>query len=77
MLEHCYTDDSDFVMGYSGDVPSDIPTKIKSYGNSQFLSEIEGRDPDEVFPLLDELVATIQVVNPRLYASFIRKLTEY
>lgn len=71
VLDHCYGENnSDFVMKYSGD-------NVKHYGESQFLRKIEGMNPDDLFPLLDELVTTVQIVNPRLYAGFMRKLTTY
>ena len=76
VLEHLYPEDTipEFEDNYSGAV---IPTNIiGSYGDSEFLSEINGRNLDEIIPLLDELITAIQVVNPRLYASFMRKLVD-
>lgn len=47
---------------------------IDNYGNSEFLQIISGKDERRVFALLDELMEAIQVLNPKLYKSFIGKL---
>ena len=77
VLEHLYPENDiipEFEDNYSGAVIS--TNIIGNYGDSEFLSEIEGRDLDEIIPLLDELITAVQVVNPRLYASFMRKLVD-
>lgn len=43
-------------------------------GDSEFADLIRGKDHAEVFRVFDELMDTIQVLNPRLYASVLRKL---
>lgn len=50
------------------------PTSIAYSGDSEFAQIINGRDSDEVMAVMDELMDTLFVVNPRLYASVIRKL---
>jgi hypothetical protein len=56
---------------YSYDSAPTIP-----YSNSEF-SQIAGeKGIEKVFPVLDELMQTIAVLNPRLYQSVIRKLEE-
>ncbi len=50
------------------------PDIVNYYGESEFAKIIEGRDSDEVWEVMDELMSTLQVVNPRLYASVMRKL---
>lgn len=45
-------------------------------GESEFAAVINGRDPAELWPLLEELVETIRVLNPRLYNSFMRRVKE-
>lgn len=52
------------------------PNVIEYESGTEFGSLIKGRDQSEVFPLIDELMETIHVLNPRLYASVIRKLQE-
>lgn len=55
------------VQSYSYDVEprytgSDLSVAIQEYGLSKVL------------PVLDDLLDTVQMTNPRLYASFLRKL---
>lgn len=41
---------------------------------SAFAKAIKGRDPSEVWPVIDELMTTIQVIHPRLYTGVMAKL---
>lgn len=47
-----------------------------AYSNSEFSQIAEEKGIEKVFPVLDELMQTIAVLNPRLYQSVIRKLEE-
>ena len=42
--------------------------------DTEFGHIIKGRQISELFPILDELVDTVRIVNPRLYDAFLRKL---
>ncbi len=53
---------------------SKVENTINYEGDSEFLQMINGRDQSEIIPIMDELMATLQIINPRLYASVIRKL---
>lgn len=35
---------------------------------------IDGRNPDDIWPIMDELMSTLQVLMPRLYDGVMRKL---
>lgn len=48
--------------------------KIVDYGDSEFLKAIKGKDPGDVWLLMDELMSTIQILQPKLYESVIRRL---
>lgn len=54
--------------------PEEIETTIDYYSDSDFGKAVEGRQASEVWPLIDELVTSIQVVMPRIYESFMRRL---
>lgn len=43
-------------------------------GQSEFAQAINGRSIDEIIPLIDELMQTLQVVNPPLYKSVMRRI---
>ena len=42
--------------------------------DTEFADITEGKSVSKVFSIMDELMTTLKVVNPNLYASVIRKL---
>lgn len=55
--------------------PDQVENRIEYESDTEFGKMVYGRRPSEVWPLIDELVSeALAVVNPRLYASFIRRL---
>lgn len=50
------------------------PELVGDYGDSDFLRIVEGKDPSLVWPIVDELMDTLHVVNERVYSSVMRKL---
>jgi len=48
--------------------------RITYDGESEFAQTVNGRRQDEVMPVIEELMETVRAINPRLYASAIRKL---
>lgn len=53
------------------------PTEtISYYSDTEFAKLIEGRNPDDIWPIIDELMTTVQVVQPRLYDAVIRKIKD-
>ena len=57
--------------GYSYAGPVDA---ISYYGDTDFARLIEGRHPDDIWPIMDELMGVLEAVNPRLYAAVLRKI---
>ena len=53
-----------------------VASAIYIQSESEFAQIVNGMDQERLMPLIDELMQTLQVVNPRLYDSVIRKLTE-
>lgn len=41
---------------------------------TEFSDKIQGMDMNDVLAVMDELMTTLSVVNPRLYAGVMRKL---
>lgn len=64
--------------GYSYDnkVETESRPVVGRYGNSDFLQAVAGKDTQDVFLLLNELMNATAVLAPRLYDSTMRKLTE-
>lgn len=44
------------------------------YGESDFLRAVAGIPASDAWAVMDELMDTLQVVNPRTYDSVMRKL---
>lgn len=56
---------------YSGEP---VETTIDYYSETEFSRMIDGRKASEVWPVIDELMSTIQAIQPRLYDGVMRKL---
>ena len=50
------------------------PVNVETYGDSDFLRAVEGKDPAAVWDIMDELMDTLKVVNTRVYNSVMRKI---
>ena len=48
---------------------------IKADGDSEFARLVDGRNQTEVIPVLDELMSTLQIIQPRLYNAVMDKLS--
>ena len=59
--------------GYGALICAAMP--LAQYGQSEFL-QAAGKSPDALWPILDELMDTIQTVSPRVYNSVMRKIME-
>lgn len=53
---------------------AEVPQTVGSYGDSDFLRAIEGKKPSTVWPIIDELMDTLAVVNARVYNSVMQKI---
>lgn len=53
-----------------------IPDYSYSYkSDTEFGKLIEEKAPDEIFPIMDELMTALKVLHPKLYNATINKLT--
>lgn len=70
--------DADSADGYSfAAEPAESPQPIVEYDSgTEFSEAINGSPVADILPILDDLMTTLQVVNPRLYASVMRKFKE-
>lgn len=60
--------------GYSSAAEPQMEAKIGRYGDSDFLIALASKSPADIWPLLDELMASLQVMQPRTYASVMRRI---
>ena len=49
---------------------------IHYQSGTEFAEAIYGRDVDEIMSIVDELMSTLSVINPPLYRSVMRRVTE-
>ena len=55
--------------------PSPEPTVGIDYpGESEFARAIDGREQQDIWPVVDEFVEAVQTLMPRLYNAFMQKL---
>ena len=57
-------------------IPQISAGAVRYHGDSDFAKAIYGKDPDTMWAVMDELMTALQVVNPRLYDSVMRKIAE-
>lgn len=51
-----------------------VSEPLGQYGNSEFLHAVAGIPAADAWAVMDELMETLLAVNPRVYASVMRKL---
>lgn len=51
-----------------------VDTRIDYKSDTDFSQVIDGKDAEDVWPVIDELVSTIRIMYPRLHDEFIRRL---
>ena len=62
--------------GYSTETPK-IEVKsdsVDQYGDSEFLYSIKGKSNSDLWLIMDELMTTLEILNPRLYNSVMDKI---
>ena len=50
------------------------PERIRFQSDTAFSQAVQRMNPEDAWAVMDELMTTLTVVNPRLYASVMRKL---
>lgn len=47
---------------------------VEKYGDSEFLEAVEGKSLSDVMPIMDELMDSMRILQPRIYDSVMRKI---
>ncbi len=71
ILDHINEKEDTKEVGYSYASSSN---SIMYNSESEFSEKIYGRDINDIMPIIDELMETLRLINPRLYDSVMRKL---
>lgn len=74
ILEHYEKDDREPIPEYSYSNSAQNQSTVANFGNTEFAQEMEGKDSGQMWLIMDELMSTLQVINPRLYAGVMRKI---
>lgn len=64
-------------VGYYSGAPAPVtaePATVGEYGDSDFLLAVSGKDPAKVWPVIDELMDTLAMVNSKVYNSVMQKV---
>lgn len=61
------------ISAYSEEASPTMET-LDQYGDSDFLRAVSGKPPAKVWPIIDDLMDALRVVNRRAYDNVIRKL---
>lgn len=60
---------------YSYAMPiEEVEKVIEIDSDTEFANAVNGRKSDEIWQIVDEAMSAIQVLNPQLYKSIIRKI---
>ena len=59
---------------YSYAPPPEPSETVERYGDSEFLEAVDGRPTDSVMLVMDELMDSMKVLQPRIYDSVMRKI---
>ena len=54
--------------------PVDTAETINYDSGTDFSQAIDGRNQEDIWPIMDELMDTIKVIHPRLYDAVLQKL---
>lgn len=71
ILDHVKSEEKTEVPSYSF---SPVPDIVSYKSNSEFSQEIQNLDDYTAWSIMDELMDTLSVVNPKLYNSVMRKI---
>lgn len=71
-----YPDAQESLASYDPKLLTDGDSKVGAYGQTEFLTAVAGMEPARAWSVMGELMETLQVLNPRLYAGVMRQLRQ-
>ena len=66
--------DDKIIPTYSYAAQNPVDNLIDYQSDTDFSRVIDGREANEIWPIMDELMSTLQALVPRLYDGVMRKL---
>ena len=55
--------------------PAPVRNTIEMNSDSEFARAVDGREIDEILPIIDELMDTLRILQPRLYDAVMMRLS--
>lgn len=74
ILDQITRSDMEYGVRMSGSGTASSGSEIPLDTGTEFSDVIKGKDPVDVWPVMDEAMTALQVLHPRFYDSIIRKL---
>ena len=56
--------------------PVNISADVGNYGDTEFLTNIAGKDPKKMWLIINDLMNALQVLNSRLYNNVISQIKD-
>ena len=69
-----YGEEKDAVPPAYSYAPAPIQNTVELPGESEFARTVDGMDQRDVLPVIDELMSTLKIVQPKLYNAVMNKL---
>lgn len=76
ILDHMFRQEDPEVPHIQYSYSGESDDLIKYDGKSEFARSINGIQVNELLDIMDELMSTLAIVQPRLYASVMRKIQD-
>ena len=70
-----YGEEKDAVQTAYSYAPAPDRNVIEIDSDSEFARAVDGKDQYDVMPVLDELMSTLKVIQPKLYNAVMNRLT--
>ena len=74
LKDYLYPQESYQQYSYSAPPMEQVETTVNYNSDAEFFQLANGMEYDMVWKIIAELMETLQVINPRLYAGVIKKL---
>lgn len=56
--------------------PVVVNSKVPKISDSEFSQLIDGTEQEKIWPVIDELMSTIKIMQPRLYNGVVLKISQ-
>lgn len=76
ILDHMYKKTAEDPIESTYSFANETENTITYQSGTEFADAVYGRDVDEIMSIVDELMSTLSVINPPLYRSVMRRVTE-